>query len=71
MVKDRDAWHAVVHEVVESDMTEWLNNGCATYLQITERHGTAESRETSMAFLFSRTVWIQIPVTPLIIWPLS
>ena len=22
MVKDRDAWHAVVHEVVESDMTE-------------------------------------------------
>ena len=22
MVKDRDAWHAVVHEVAESDMTE-------------------------------------------------
>ena len=22
MVKDRDAWHAVAHEVAESDMTE-------------------------------------------------
>ena len=22
LVKDRDAWHAVVHEVAESDMTE-------------------------------------------------
>ena len=26
MVKDREALHAVVHEVAESDMTEQLNN---------------------------------------------
>ena len=26
IVKDREAWHAAVHEVTESGTTEWLNN---------------------------------------------
>ena len=26
MVKDREGWHAAVHGVTKSDMTEWLNN---------------------------------------------
>ena len=26
MVKDREAWHAILHGVTESNTTEWLNN---------------------------------------------
>ena len=34
MVKDREAWHAAVHGVTESDMTKWLNNNLGMYLCI-------------------------------------
>ena len=32
IVKDREAWHAAVHEVTESGTTEWLNNNIRTHI---------------------------------------
>ena len=28
IVKDKEAWHAAVHEITELDTTERLNNNC-------------------------------------------
>ena len=34
IVKDREAWHAVVHSVTKSDMTERLNNSNMPFIQM-------------------------------------
>ena len=34
MVKDKEAWHAAVHGMAESDMTEQLNNNYEQPLKI-------------------------------------
>ena len=33
MVKDREAWHAAVHGITESDTAKQLNNNCLVYRQ--------------------------------------
>ena len=38
ILKDREVWHAAVHEITESDMTERLNsNNCLHTLEIHAR----------------------------------
>ena len=56
MVKDREAWHAAVHGVTESDMTEQLKNR----VRIKPRDGL---RTHSWTLLQDHSCWLQLPLS--------